>query len=151
MRQTRRAMNTFAVFLVPGRCAVAASAYSTVGQIQFVGSASNKYTLDPLDEDTMLRVVNGVATTIGPEQARWIARVSRGYVKLATALATEIAKAGAQTVAELTASYDVARILERLILRLEHPGDSGQLVSRTPGLFHLLVRPERRETSTPEV
>lgn len=35
----------------------------------------------------------------------------------------------------------VARVLERLILRLEHPGDWGQLVSRAPGLFHLLVRP----------
>ncbi len=38
----------------------------------------------------------------------------------------------------------VARVLERLILRLEHPGDTGRLVSRTPGLFHLLIRSEDR-------
>ncbi len=45
----------------------------------------------------------------------------------------------------------VARTLERLILRLEHPGGSGELLSRRPGLFHLLVRPERRESSAPEI
>jgi hypothetical protein len=42
-------------------------------------------------------------------------------------------------------SSPVARVLGRLILRLEHPDDSGQLVSRTPGLFHLVVRPGLRQ------
>jgi hypothetical protein len=37
-------------------------------------------------------------------------------------------------------SSPVARVLGSLILQLEHPGESGQLVSRRPGLFHLLVR-----------
>lgn len=120
--------NAFAVLVVdecdPGTAARLAEAASmsgrrlrllTVGQLAFAGSAAHVYTLDPLDEATMLRVVTGVATTIGPEQARWIARVSRGYVKLATALAQEIAREGRQTVAELTASYNVAQIIERLI------------------------------------
>lgn len=120
--------NAFAVLVVdecdPGTAARLAEAASmsdrrlrllTVGQLAFGGSAAHVYTLDPLDDATMLRVVTGVATTIGPEQARWIARVSRGYVKLATALAQEIAREGRQTVADLTASYNVAQIVERLI------------------------------------
>ncbi|MFQ5524995.1 MAG: prolipoprotein diacylglyceryl transferase family protein [Thermoanaerobaculia bacterium] len=44
----------------------------------------------------------------------------------------------------------IARVLERLILQLEHSSEPGELVSRKPGLFHLLVRAERQQTSSPE-
>lgn len=86
----------------------------TVGQAKLPGEGANIYTLEPLDDEAMARVVRGVSSAIGPEQARWIARVSRGYVKLATGLAERVAQ-GAVTIGELTSSEEFGLILQRLI------------------------------------
>lgn len=72
------------------------------------------YNLQPLDKPTLERVVQSKAPVLSPDQVRWIARVSRGYVKLATVLAEQIAK-GVTTVTHLTSAQDVYTILTQLL------------------------------------
>src|SRR5712692_6435565 len=64
----------------------------TIGPAEGLGSDIEVYSLKPLSEATLLSIVEATAITLSPEQTRWIARVAKGYVKLATALAKQVAR-----------------------------------------------------------
>lgn len=87
----------------------------TIGHEEFRGASTRLFKLTPLDEDTMRRVVHAAASTLSHEQVRWVARVARGYVKLATVLAVQVAQAQAATATNLASIHDVQAILGQLL------------------------------------
>lgn len=86
----------------------------TVGPANVRGSGVAVYDLPPLSEDSLSEIVAAAATTLSPEQVHWVARVARGYVKLATTLALQVAN-GMTTVRDLASTYDVSLILHQLL------------------------------------
>ena len=91
----------------------------TIGSARNLADGPETYSLPPMDEDTMRRVVQDAASPLSPEQIRWVARVSHGYVKLATVLAIQVAK-GSTSVTRLTSTQDVLGILEKLLPNERH-------------------------------
>lgn len=86
----------------------------TVGPANVRGSSPTVYDLPPLGEDALADIVAATATALSPEQVRWVARVARGYVKLATTLALQVAR-GVTATRDLTSTYDVSLILKQLL------------------------------------
>jgi hypothetical protein len=87
----------------------------TVGHTPYPGASGvDVYNLPRLDDESMLRIVRETARTLGDEQARWVVRVARGYVKLATELAEQVAERPMPAV-ELALTQNVQVILSKLL------------------------------------
>ena len=85
-----------------------------VGTQASPGTGDELYVLDPLEIDEMLKVIHSVSHVLTEEQARWIAHVSKGYVKLATLLAASVADSKT-TIRELTSVDEIRRVLDALL------------------------------------
>lgn len=78
----------------------------TVGEGTTRAAGSDVYVLDPLDVSVLERVIRAEATLLTPEQVRWVAEKTRGYVKLATSVARAVAR-GAVNISQLTTDREV--------------------------------------------
>lgn len=87
------------------------------------GPAEGRIEVGLMDQKKLEEVVKRAAPTLHPEARELIARVSGGYVKLATALALAYARDPKQiSVTDLTKDYKVQKLLETL---LPTPDDRG--------------------------
>ncbi len=73
------------------------------------------FSLNPLEDDAMERVVRSITTSLLPEQVRWIVEQTRGYVKLGRAVTLGVAR-GAVDFQALHTDDDIRRAIERLVL-----------------------------------
>ncbi|MFL5797635.1 MAG: hypothetical protein ACJ77A_06840 [Actinomycetota bacterium] len=97
-------------------------------------NGANVYSLDPLSEEAVARVVEATAR-LRPEQTRWIAERTRGFVKLAVAVARAIAS-GDVNISALRSNREIRSVLARLILPAA--GEDSQIALRTVSLFSRL-------------
>jgi len=88
----------------------------TIGEgrplLQFHGTG---ITVEELDTNHIEQAIKEFAPTLTHDQVRWIARLTRGYVRLAISTAELIAKRPDLSLTNLTQSYEVNNLIEALL------------------------------------
>lgn len=111
----------------------AAKAEQAEGRIRLITvgpgitSGPNVFVLDPIGEETIESIVQS-ETGLTRERARWIARKTKGFVKLAVLIAKAIVS-GTTNIADLNSDSEIARLVESLLATSNHERDALRGVS----------------------
>ncbi len=80
-----------------------------------LSTTPNIYRLSVLGQEAMERIIHAGTPTLPPDQVKWVAEKTQGYVKLAVVVAEAIAR-GAANIAQMSTDAEIRDVVSRLVL-----------------------------------